>query len=133
MNIEGFDFTNGFKCSDVHKFEKLNNLSLNIFQLNFCRGKNKWIHNVIPIEVGKNGSNKVIDLLIYKNHYAFNKKLNVFLGDHNKSFICRRCLNSYTGENMLITHKPKCENNVITTIRTSTDSHLHWTNHFNKN
>ena len=22
LNIEGFDFTNGFKCSDVHKFEK---------------------------------------------------------------------------------------------------------------
>ena len=25
-NIIGFDFTNGFKCSDVHRFEKLNNL-----------------------------------------------------------------------------------------------------------
>ena len=24
LNIEGFDFSNGFKCSDVHKFEKLN-------------------------------------------------------------------------------------------------------------
>ena len=24
LNIEGFDFTNGFKCSDVQKFEKLN-------------------------------------------------------------------------------------------------------------
>ena len=31
ININGFDFTNGFKCSDVHKFEKLNNLSLIIF------------------------------------------------------------------------------------------------------
>ena len=31
LNIVGFDFTNGFKCSDVHKFEKLNNLSENIF------------------------------------------------------------------------------------------------------
>ena len=25
LNIDGFDFSNGFKCSDVHKFEKLNN------------------------------------------------------------------------------------------------------------
>ena len=25
LNINGFDFTNGIKCSDVHTFEKLNN------------------------------------------------------------------------------------------------------------
>ena len=30
-------------------------------------------------------------------------------------------------------HKPKCENNNITTIRTSPDSHLHWKKHFHKN
>ena len=28
INITGFDFTNGFKCSDVHKFERLNNFFL---------------------------------------------------------------------------------------------------------
>ena len=35
LNIEGFDFTNGFKCSDVHIFEKLNFVSKNIFESNF--------------------------------------------------------------------------------------------------
>ena len=35
LNFECFDYTNGFKFSDVHMFEKLNNLSINIFQLNF--------------------------------------------------------------------------------------------------
>ena len=34
---------------------------------------------------------------------------------------------------MLRIHKPKCENNVITTLRTSSESHLHWKNHFPKN
>ena len=34
---------------------------------------------------------------------------------------------------MLRMHKPKCENNDITTIRTSSESHLHWKNHFHKN
>ena len=48
LNIEGFDFTNGFKCSDVHKFEKLNNLS-NIFELNFYQDQKKWRHKLIPI------------------------------------------------------------------------------------
>ena len=81
----------------------------------------------------KNNSDKLIDLLIYKNHYALIKKSNVFLGDHHKNFICRRCLNSYTSENMLTLHKPKCKNYDITTMRTSPESHLHWKNHFHKN
>ena len=55
------------------------------------------------------------------------------MGDHNKNFICRRCLNSYTSENMLTLHKPKCENNDITTIRTSSESNIHWKYHFHKN
>ena len=35
LNIEGFDFSNGFNCSDMHKFDKINILSINIFVLNF--------------------------------------------------------------------------------------------------
>ena len=96
LNFQGFDFTNGFKCSDVHRFNELNNLSVNIYELNFYQDGDKLKHNLIPIEISKNNSDKIVDLLIYKNHYALIKKLHVFLGDHNKSFKCRRCLNSYT-------------------------------------
>ena len=39
LNIEGFDFTNGFKCSDMYRFEKLNNLSINIYELVFDQKK----------------------------------------------------------------------------------------------
>ena len=74
MNINGFDFTIGFKCSDVQKFEKLIKLSIIIFELNFYEYKDKWKHNLIPIEISKNESDKVIDLLKYKNHYALIKK-----------------------------------------------------------
>ena len=35
LNIQGFDFTNGFKCSDVHRFNELDNLSVNIFEKKF--------------------------------------------------------------------------------------------------
>ena len=83
LNIEGFDFTDGFKSSDVHKFEKLKYLSINIFEINVYQDQNKWRHKLIPIEVSKNDSDRVIDLLIYKNHCAPIKKLNVFLGDHS--------------------------------------------------
>ena len=45
----------------------------------------------------------------------------------------RRCLNSCTIESMLMILKPKCENYDTTTIRTSSESHLHWKGHFHKN
>ena len=133
LKFQDFDFTNGFKCSDVHKFDDLNKLSVNIFELNFYHDQNQWKHKLIPIEISKNNSDRVIDLAIYKSHYVLIKKLNVFLGDHNKKFICRRCLSSYTSENMLIKHTPKCENIDITSIKTSNESHLTWKKHFHKN
>ena len=34
---------------------------------------------------------------------------------------------------MFMLHKPKCENNDITTIRASPESHLCWKYHFHKN
>ena len=39
-----FYFNNGFKCSDVHKFNEKNNLSINIFELKFYQYQNKWKH-----------------------------------------------------------------------------------------
>ena len=130
MNTQGFVFTDGFKCSIVNKFNELNILSVNIFDLNFYQDQTQWKHKLIPIEVSKNDSDRVIDLAIHKNHYVLIKKLNVFLGDQNKSFIFRRCLNSYTSENMLGKHKQKCGEDNITTLKTSSESHLHWKKHF---
>ena len=132
LNFQHFDFTNGFRCSDVHRFNELNNLSVNIYELSFYQYGGKWKHHLLPIEIGKIESDKVVDLLIYKSHYALIRKLYVFLGDHNKSFACRRCLNSYTSENALIKHKEKCGDDNICTIRISNESHLYWKNIFIK-
>ena len=133
LNIQGFDFSRGFRCCDVHKFNEVNNLSVNIFELRFYQDQNQWKHKLIHIEISKNNSDRVIDLAIYKNHYVLIKKLDVFLGDHNKKFICRRCLSSYTSENMLMKHKEKCGDDNITTMKTSNETHLHWKKHFHKN
>ena len=113
LNIQGFDFTNGFRCSDVHRFNELNNLSINIFELIFYQDQNQWKHKLIPIEVSKKDSDRVIDLAIYKNHYALIKKLDVFLGDHNKKYICRQCLSSYTSGSMLIKHLKNVERIIL--------------------
>ena len=133
LNFQNFDFTNGFKCSDVHRFNEINNLSLKIYELNFYQDEDEWKHNLLPTEISKNESDNIIDLLIYKNHYALIKKLHVFLGDHNKSFVCRNCLNSYTCENALINHEEKCGDDNICIIRTSNESHLSWKKHFHRN
>ena len=53
LSIEGFDFNNGIKFRDVHKFEKLNNLSINLFEKSFCQDQNKWSHKLIPIEISE--------------------------------------------------------------------------------
>ena len=133
INIQGFDFSHGFKCSDVHKFNEYNDLSVNIFEINFYQDQNRWKHKLIPIEVSKNNSDRVFDLAIYKHHFVLNKKLKVFLRDNNKKFICRRCLSSYTSENMLMLHKQECGDDNLTSIKTSNESHLHWKKHFHKN
>ena len=70
LNFQSFDFTNGFKCSDVHRFNELNKLSVNRFELNLCQDKIIWKQNLIPIEISKNESDRVVYLLIYKNHYV---------------------------------------------------------------
>ena len=57
----------------------------------------------------------------------------MLLGNHNKSFVCRCCLNSYTCENALKNHSEKQGDNNIYTIRTSNEPHLRWRKHFHKN
>ena len=127
LNIEGFDFSNGFKCSDMYKFEKLNNLTKNIYELGFDQNKYK----LSPIEMSKNESDKVIDLLIYKNHYVLIKKLNVFIGKRDCRYVCRKCLNSCTNNSMLVKHKKLCKENQQ--LKTSSISHIYWNKYFQKN
>ena len=84
LNIQDFDHTNGFKCSHVHSLNELKKMSVNIFELNFYQDQNKRKHKLIPIQISKNDSDKVINLMVYKNHYVLIKKLNMFLGDITK-------------------------------------------------
>ena len=88
---------------------------------------------MIPLEISENkNADYEIDLLIYKNHYALIKKLHVFLGKSNCKYVCRRCLSSYSNENVLNKHKFKCQQQEITSIRTSNESHIYWKKYFHK-
>ena len=99
----------------------------------FYPDQSKRKHNLIPIEYSKNESKRLVDLLIYRTLHALIEKIHVFSGDHHKNFSCRRCLISYTSEKMLMIQKPNCGNKEITTIRTSSQSHLHWRKLFQTN
>ena len=108
-------------------------MTINLFELSFYQDKNKWKHKLLALDVSKTGTDRVIDLVIYKNHFVPIKKLHTFSGNHNCIYVCRSCLNSYISQNVLIKHKQQCEEQDITNIRTSNVSHLHWKKHFLKN
>ena len=93
LKIELFDFSNGFKCSDVQKLEKLKKLSFNIVELTFYQDQNKWKYQLIPIEKSKNEDDRVVDFLIYKNNYVLVKQICLILGNRKCNFSCRKTLN----------------------------------------
>ena len=121
LNIDGFDFANGFFCSDVHIFEKLNELSTKIFELSFYQDQNYWKHKLIPIDFSKIKSDTAFELKIYKNLFVLIKKVHVLLGNHVCNFVCRRGLNSY----VLMKHKQSYNEHKITSIRSSKESHIY--------
>ena len=56
LKFQGFDSSNEFKCSFVHKLQKLNILSIIFFEINFNQDQSNWKQKIIPTEVSKNDS-----------------------------------------------------------------------------
>ena len=56
------------RCNEIY------NLSITIFELNFYQDQSIWKHELIPIESNTHESDRIFDLLIYKNHLVFIKK-----------------------------------------------------------
>ena len=54
---------------------KLGNLSIKIFELGLFQDQNEWKHELLKIENCKKHSDKVTELLMYKNQYVLIKKL----------------------------------------------------------
>ena len=132
LNIEGLDFENGFRCKDIKRFEQLNDLSINVFELLVYFENNEWKNKIVPIEISKSNSERVVDLLLYKNHYALIKKLHVYLGKKDCKFVCRRCLSSFTSDLILKKHKERCEQQDIVLPTFPKESHLTWSKHFHR-
>ena len=131
LNITGIDFTNGMKIIDIEKFENLNNqLSINVFEYS---KEEENDYNLVPLYISKNIENRrIIDLFLYKNHYILLKKLHVFIGKHDNSFVCRNCLSSYSIQSELTTHKILCGNKNNSVYIPSKETHIKWNKYYQK-
>ena len=86
LKITDIDFTNGMKISDIDKFENLNNqLAINVFEYTTDEDND---YKLVPLYISKNIENRrIIDLILYKNHYILLKKLHVFIGKHDNIYV----------------------------------------------
>ena len=109
LNMQGLHFPITLK--QINKFEKNNNLSINVF------GYEK--EKIYPLHITSNrdGSASHINLLLLhnndKSHYVLIKSLNRLLAEYhpsyNKRYVCIYCLRACTSEQVLKNHIEYCK------------------------
>ena len=131
LNITNIDFINGMRITDIDKFEKLNNqLAINVFEYTTEEDND---YKLAPLYISKHIENRrIIDLILYKNHYILLKKLYVFIGKHDNSYVCRNCLSSYSIQSELITHKSLRGNKDKSVYIPSKETHVKWNKYYQK-
>ena len=107
LNWEGLEFP--MKLKDIHKFEKMNNINVNVLGLNGIE--------VYPLRPSKFNYETEINLLLIhddeKQHYCLIKNVSGLLASQvskkgKKKFFCMRCLNSFGRQDLLVNHKELC-------------------------
>ena len=90
------------KFKDIPKFENLNNLNVNVFELTRTV--------LTPIHVNKNYLQPQIDLLLFENHYCLITKLHCLINKNSHmKCVCRRCLTAFSSEDILNQHIDLCQ------------------------
>ena len=119
------------KIVDIPRFENLNPaLTINVFE--YCT-KDDNDYKLVPLYISKNTENRrIIDLILYKNHYILLKKLHVFIGKHDNSYVCRNCLSSYSIQSELITHKKLCGDKKKSVYIPCKKTHIKWDEYYQK-
>ena len=123
LNLKGLEFP--MKVKDIPKFEKLNNLNINVFELT---------GNVLtPIHINKNYLQPQIDLLLYENHYCLITKLHCLINkDSHMKHVCRRCLTAFSSQPVLIDHIDRCQKQQPTKITFSWKNQLKFEDYYMK-
>lgn len=114
LNTDGIEFP--VEMRDIPRFEKQNNVSINIFGY-----KN---NEIFPLHITNLRSQPLVNLMIItkrkKSHFCYIKNLNRLLGDQksdgHKHFYCLYCLQGFTQERILNNHAPYCQSHGIQKI-----------------
>ena len=123
LNLDNLEFP--MKVKDIPKFERKNNLNINVFELT---------NNILsPIYINNNYNEPQIDLLLYENHYCLITKLHSLLNkDSHMQHVCRRCLTAFISQHVLIDHIERCIYQKPTNIKFSYKDHLKFEDHYMK-
>jgi hypothetical protein len=102
LNFTGINMPVAVK--DIPKFEKLNNISINIYSLS------ETGNNVIPAHISQLSLNKHVDLMLHDGHYSWIKSLDRLLntGNGHTMYHCPRCLHGYTTKELRDQHAARC-------------------------
>ena len=121
--FNGLEFP--MKIKDIPKFENLNNLNVNVFEL---------IKTVLtPIHINKNYLQSQIDLLLFENHYCLITKLHCLLNkDSHMKWVYRRCLTAFSSEDILSQHIDRCQKQQPTKITFSWKDQLKFEDYYMK-
>ena len=96
--LNGLEFP--MKLKDIPRFENLNNLNVNVFELT----------KTVLTPIHKNYLQSQIDLLLLENHYCLITKLHCLLNkDSHMKWVCRRCLTAFSSEDILNQHIDRCQ------------------------
>ena len=115
LNLKGLEFP--MKVKDIPKFEKLNNLNVNVFELTGTV--------LAPIHINKNYVEPQIDLLLLENHYRLKSKLHCLINKSSQmKWVCRRCLTAFSSEDILNQHIDRCQKQQPTNITFTWKDHL---------
>ena len=99
--LEGLGFP--MKVIDTPKFERLNRLNINVFQLNETV--------LTAIHFIKNYLQPQIDLILYQNYCCLITTLRCLINkDSHTKHVCRRCLTAFSSQPVLIYHIIRCQN-----------------------
>ena len=115
LNLKGLEFP--MKVEDIPKFENLNNINVNVFELTGTV--------LAPILINKNYLEPQIDLLLFENQNCLMTNLHCLINKNSHmKWVCRRCLTAFSSEDILNQHIDRCQKQQPTNITFSWKDHL---------
>ena len=115
------------KLNKINSFEKLNNISINVYSLDDEL-------NLYPLRISEETFDVCIHLLLIqekeKRHYILMKDLSPFIkhDSKNKKYVCPRCLSTFNKQEKLDSHLNDCKAKKPTRVTFSDKEKLEFTN-----